>query len=327
MRGKNLLLASLAALIFLLTMNLFENHLPRPRYFAADALPENTVPMNVTFDDAVRLIGYQEIEHQAYSDGVLAGRLYFARVGEVEKKYTVSVLALMPDGQIIFAGDFPMGYTGYPRIESADWPENRGLRDEYFIELPVYTNEVTGAIALGVRVYSDSGTASVTGQGNIRSDGLVILKHFGIVAPSDADLDNATPRAVQVGEIFELVGSQFPAQARAGEEIQISVLWRGLQPTYDTHQRFLILRDSAGTIVHQQDDALIGGHFPSNALLPDQQIRADMPFSLPDTLTAGTYTLAIGVYTWPDVVRLPAYENGARLAEDTIILGEIEVKP
>lgn len=324
---RRLIAAGAAAAVLLFSFYLMETQLPRPRYFSADTLPEDTVPFEVTFDEAVQLIGYQPIAHDARSDGVLAGRLYFARVGEVQKDYLVSVVALMPDGQVIFAGDWPLGHTGYPRIDADDWPENRGLRDEYFIELPVYSNEVTSVITLGMRLYSEDGGVTAAGSAVIRSDGLVILKQFGVIHPADSLLENAESQSARIGDLFELTASKIPESASAGDSITVSALWRGLKETYATHQRFLILMDSQGRIVAQQDGPMFSEAFPSSALLPEQLLRADMNLPIPGDLPAGTYTLGMGIYRWPDIIRLPAFgKNGARLPDDTIILGEIAIR-
>jgi hypothetical protein len=35
----------------------------------------------------------------------------------------------------------------------------------------------------------------------------------------------------------------------------------------------------------------------------------------------------MGIYRWPDIIRLPAFgKNGTRLSDDTIILGEIAIR-
>lgn len=315
------------AALLLLLLYLMETQFPRPRYFAPESLPEGTLPLEVTFDDSVKLIGYQPLSHDARSDGVLAGRLYFARVGEVQKDYLVSVIAILPDERVIFAGDWPLGHTGYPRINPENWPEGRGLRDEYFIELPIFNVEKTGVITLGMRLYTEESQVTATGSAHIRSDGLVILKTFGVIHPEDAVLESATPQAVTVGETFALIGSRIPETASAGETITVSVLWRGLKETNATHQRFLVLMDSQGKIVSQQDGAMFSDSFPSSALLPEQTLRADMPFALPDNLPPAKYTLGLGLYTWPDILRLPAVgDNNIRLPEDIIPLGTLEIR-
>jgi hypothetical protein len=244
----------------------------------------------------------------------------------VQKNYLVSVIAILLDERVIFAGDWPLGQTGYPRINPEKWPEGRGLRDEYFIELPIFNIEKTGVLTLGMRLYAEESEVIAAGSGQIRSDGLVILKTFGVIHPDDAVLESAAPQAVTVGETFMLVGSQIPETAAAGETITVSALWRGLEETNAIHQRFLVLRDSQGRIMSQQDGAMFSDTFPSSALLPAQTLRADMPFALPDDLPPGTYTLGLGLYTWPDIVRLLAVgDNGIRLPDDMIILGEIKI--
>jgi hypothetical protein len=328
---SKLLAAGGAAAGILLVLFAMESELPRPRYFSANSLPEGTIPLDVTFDDVIRLVGYQPLEHGFYTNGILTGRLYFERVGPVTEDYRVSAVVILPDDTTVQAdqGDWVLGSSGYPDIPAQDWPDGRGLRDEFYIPLPAFSFETPAVARLGVLLYSPDGErASAVGSGTILGGDTLIVKSFGLVGQEDGELEDATPQDVVVNDQLRLMGSLVPEQGAAGETLTISTQWSALVESYEDFQGSVFLLNAAGEVVAQNDGGLLGENFPSSALLPGFPLRVDYLLVLPPDLAPGNYSVNLAAYrlTPTGSERLMAVgASGEVLADSVIELGEIEV--
>jgi len=132
--------------------------------------------------------------------------------------------------------------------------------------------------------------------------------------------------AVNFGDAIELVGYNLPRSAAPGELAPVTTMWRILGPAglgtvpANAYGRsaaiFIHLLDPAGEIVAQQDrlDSPAWNWQAGDSFAQLHQI------TLPAGLPPGEYSLMVGVYTRPDLVRLPIVGGGGRWE-----LGALEV--
>ena len=82
--------------------------------------------------------------------------------------------------------------------------------------------------------------------------------------------------------------------------------------------------DEDGEIVAQMDGIPLNGWLPTNKWQPNVQLIDSSTLTLPPDVAAGSYTLVTGMYTFPEIQRLPATNDvNGRWPNDAILLQEI----
>lgn len=102
---------------------------------------------------------------------------------------------------------------------------------------------------------------------------------------------------------LELVDWQMGSDRRPGQTVPITLTWRitqGQPPLTDIHF-FTHLLDTTGTLVAQDDAAVVHPVYWRQG----DFLVAQFAIVLPPDLPPGPYTLHTGMYTWPDIERVP----------------------
>jgi len=305
--------------------------LPRPRYYRVDTLPETVISQNATFDDAIQFIGYEPLRHAVVPNGVIAGRLYFARIGELETDYFVSAQLLSDNGEQLIAdgGDWEIGTTGYPAITASDWSVGQGLRDEFFIPLPTNffaTEDTIYHLSIAL-VRPDGSRAAITQAALPTSNNFARITSFyaGNLPPIQRGNTN---HQIQVGETLQLTSSTLSDNAMLGEPIAVNLTWQSINPTYQTLHYTAILLNDAGEIVNQVDAPLFNT-MPSPALPQGGQTDTIILLPTDNEIPSGLYTIAVGIYDFYSLNRLPIVdtsgENNQIVTDNLIQLGTVEI--
>ncbi|MCS6837010.1 MAG: hypothetical protein NZ750_13460 [Anaerolineae bacterium] len=105
---------------------------------------------------------------------------------------------------------------------------------------------------------------------------------------------------------------------RPGHDLVVNLYWRALRPAPADYTIFLHLRDSSGSVVAQQDEALLGTLYPTKNWLVGERIFTTHRLRLPEG-AAAPQALVLGLYAWPSLERASAGQDGA-LLEDGIVL-------
>lgn len=124
-----------------------------------------------------------------------------------------------------------------------------------------------------------------------------------------------TDAPVLLGDVFALrsSGTTMPTFG-AGDDVPVKLWWTAREDVTLDYSRALQLRNSAGDVVVQSDDALAlwatmdAPPVPSSAWPVDEVAFSRDVFTLPDELPSGAYTLWLSVYYWesPDAPLMPA---------------------
>ncbi len=160
---------------------------------------------------------------------------------------------------------------------------------------------------------------------------LAVWTPWGVIAPAYARPRpvtalpaEATPLPVTFGNTASLLGYRLPVDAvRPGQQLPVTLYWRGEQPTPTDYSLFLHLTDEQGLIIAQRDLFHGPGVFPTSQWPPGTQFADTYVLELPTTVYAPTQArLALGLYNHLDGARLPASTGG-----DSVTFGEVAVRP
>ncbi|MEW5985540.1 MAG: hypothetical protein AB1791_02800, partial [Chloroflexota bacterium] len=145
--------------------------------------------------------------------------------------------------------------------------------------------------------------------------------------PAGAQLALPTPfTPATFGEEMALVGyTSSPAAPRLGDTLTIELYWQALSPPTADYTVFLHLY-AAGqeerSPVAQDDAPPCRGHYPTSSWAAGEIVVESRRLAVPADLGADGAVLAVGVYQWPSLTRLPV--NGAAvLPGDRLLLDEI----
>jgi hypothetical protein len=158
-------------------------------------------------------------------------------------------------------------------------------------------------------------------------DGVTYVWICEAYARSRELLDIAQRREVVLGDHIELLGYDVSADTlSSGDELTVTLYWRSDgQVTEDDHV-FVHLQDADGTMAAQHDGVPAGSDRPTWSWQEGEIITDAHTLTTDGALPNGTYTLSVGMYSYPDGLRLAATgSDGARLPEDRVPLQDIRV--
>lgn len=134
------------------------------------------------------------------------------------------------------------------------------------------------------------------------------------------------PAASPVSEAngwIRLNGYALTSTATPGGQVLLSLLWQSLQPVTTDYQVFVHLLDAQGNKLLQRDGQPVVWLRPTSTWQPGEIITDHYGLLLPATLSAGRYTLAVGLYDPVTGQRLAVSAGPANYA---IELGPVQVE-
>jgi hypothetical protein len=111
---------------------------------------------------------------------------------------------------------------------------------------------------------------------------------------------------------------------KAGDTLHVTFFWKALQPIGVDYTVFLHVRDEYGENVSQRDGQPFDGLYPTSQWHPGETVALPLDVDLPLDLSAGSYSLAVGLYRLDTMERLPledgSSDNDAFIVDDTILV-------
>jgi len=131
----------------------------------------------------------------------------------------------------------------------------------------------------------------------------------------------------QFGDHIHLLGYRLSlSDLSAGDVLTVTLFWQSDGQLHEDYHVFVHLLDTDNLLAAQHDGVPVHRERPTWSW-QDMEVLQDEHMLLTDVgLPGGTYTLSVGMYDYPTMVRLPAIgPAGERLPEDRIVLQEIRV--
>jgi mannosyltransferase len=111
---------------------------------------------------------------------------------------------------------------------------------------------------------------------------------------------------------------------RPGDDIHLVLRWQALTHLERDYHSFVHLLDERNQVVAGHDKVPLNDYFRPTAWQVRQPLRDEYVVSLPRDLPTGTYTLELGLYSYPDLQRLPII-GGDQSQSDRMLLSPISV--
>jgi hypothetical protein len=289
---------------------------PPPRYASpGEIAPQH--PVDVTYPDLARLLGYDVAPDTLYPGDALEATLYWQVLGETSQNY-LSFIQVFGRGAKIGERDTHPGLGRYP---TSHWQAGEIIADT--IPVPLAEDALApAALRLDLGLYPPGGPRLTTVDGrDTISVGPVRL------AAREPTTPEGIPLAYRLGDEVRLVAwdPEWNGSVQPGETLRFTLYWACDAPSGQPLNVFVHLVGEKSPLA-QGDGPPMGGDYPTNLWDAGDVIADERVLALPGDLPTGRYPLLVGLYDLQTGVRLPALdEQGARLPADAIPLGAIEV--
>ena len=104
-------------------------------------------------------------------------------------------------------------------------------------------------------------------------------------------------------------------RVQPGETLHLVLYWQADSPVGADYNVFTHLLDASSALRAQQDNAPVGGTYPTSQWMAGELVVDAYDIALPSDLPAGVYTIEVGLYDWITQVRLTTSQG-----EDHVIL-------
>jgi uncharacterized membrane protein len=311
-----------------------QHDLPAAFYdFARAPAAEPTYPLDVTYGDALKLIGYDIVDNSKWRRTHF--RFYWQVLKPLPGDTTINMQVLTPWGDAVDDSALrPMpALLWYP---PAAWQPGETIVTE---SMPWYLSQAWApvlTVAAGGQNWAPQ-VASTAGGGRqpvVTADGRLRLpawgRQDGRLAPYERPYILAEEVTARFGDDdwkVRLVQWAAPLAAEPGSQLQVSLRWQADSPAPRDYNVFVHLRDESGRTVAT-------GDAPPTWFVPqptsrwvgdDRGVSTAHAISLPEGLAPGRYDLVVGWYDWQTGARLPLIDGLGNPAGDEFVLGPVTV--
>ncbi|MBN1180209.1 MAG: hypothetical protein JXD18_13440 [Anaerolineae bacterium] len=134
------------------------------------------------------------------------------------------------------------------------------------------------------------------------------------------------PLDVVLGEQVRLVGYDVAGTAEPGHILSLTLYWQALRSMDEDYTLFVHLLGEDGRLLAQHDAPPLGGVYPTSQWVPGDLFTQRVDLSLPPEAPPGTAALLAGMYTYPDIVRLPVAGDRPYARDGLVWLQDLAIR-
>ncbi len=134
--------------------------------------------------------------------------------------------------------------------------------------------------------------------------------------PVDADL----------GGQVRLLGYDLAGTSAPGADLSLTLYWQALRAPVEDYTIFVHLLGPEGELLAQHDAPPLGGLYPTSRWIAGDVFIQQVSLSVPTDAQPGTYALLAGMYTYPDLVRLPVAGDRPYARDGLVWLQSVEMR-
>ncbi len=254
----------------------------------------------------LRLLGYNLDRAEAAPGDPFLLTLFWQAAEPPGDAYEAELRLLGPQGETGLQRRMPLVRADFP---SDSWQAGDTWRGQHALHLPPGLE--SGLHRWQLVLCSGTGACRPLGEP-------LELGALRVEAPArrfDAP-DVALPVGARLGDVATLLGATLSADVlRAGETLQVELVWRAEQETERNYHVFLHLLGPNGAVIAQSDGEPASWTRPTTGWLAGEVIVDERELILPDALPPGDYRLVGGLYepASGDRLLLPDGESAAAI--------------
>ncbi len=257
------------------------------------ALPDDAVPLNIRYGDAIHLLGYRLRRPAIAAGETLKITLYWQADAAMTIDYDLSLNGLAFHEENVAKLD---AWPGRGLLPTSFWQPGVIYPDTY--QLPTaYDADTPTLLKLSVRfsqgLIEDGVGIPLPAEANGQPVGGILLDAGDLLAPPNRiQRPNASPFAL-FDQGIQLHGYAYDVDDKA---LTVAVIWSTAHPVPGDYTIFVHLVDGEGNLIGQGDAPPRDGYWPTSHWRPGEAVDSWHAIPLPDGLPAGNYTLRVGVY-------------------------------
>ena len=290
-------------------------------------------PLQVDFDDTIRLLGYDIIYDR---DREVNFVLYWQALRPLNREYSIALYLISPAGEVIQSTTAPQpALVWYP---TSRWRPGETIRVTVNT-LPWSTKDLAQyGVAVGVASPDGTGGPEMHLQPRVKEastvtrllDGgfLVELAWFkkiwGMHQAAHEPRTFTRPDmehdiTANFADLVELRGYTLEPR-EPGRPLHVQLLWHSLTHIPESYTVFVHLTDSRGKIWGQQDSIPGEGTLPTTAWVPGEYIRDRYTLHSPEQVSGEALRLAIGLYNADTGERLGLIDASGRVHDNSVLV-------
>lgn len=329
--GLRRALAPIPVIVVVVALAYFaENDLPRPP--TVSALPATARPVGATYDNTLRLVGY-EVQTEYSRAGIIEPfkpyviTFYWELLERTPIDYGFGLAYIIDDRRVI-GFDHPVGVVNYPFTPTSEWEPGRIYVEHVGLGYKRYDGPVGISGQLMLAVYSSPTAVPLLPAEGIAGSPLnlelaqpAIIWGNGLLPEGLALRDEPVP----FGETLLLWGWDMPAAARPGETVEVTLGWETTGvPITNSYALAVYVFDAAGQFTGLQADSAPQDGTLLTTSLPERYRFGDVK-RVPLPSEPGTVSLYAGVYDHVTRDRLFTPDAAPEM-NNLVLLGTIEVR-
>jgi len=295
----------------------------KPPLLSETELEKIPNPMAVTFDDQIKLLGYEVGRKAVWPGESLDVTLYWQALAPMERNYSVFVHLLDENDLVLASQDTFPGQGTYP---TGLWRAGDAIADVYTIAVPT-TAFTPSSVQLEVGLYefqSGKRLAVYGPQGeplgdNVRFYRIEVLPHEGSDVPN--------PVRFNFGNQIALVGYDLEGQAVGpGEEIHLTLYWEALALMERDYTVFTHVIGERDRIWAQVDSQPQEGAAPTSTWSRGQVLVDEYHLLIEPETPPGVYDIEVGLYLAATGERLGLLDEAGHWMDSRVLLTKVRVR-
>jgi hypothetical protein len=132
---------------------------------------------------------------------------------------------------------------------------------------------------------------------------------------------------VTLGGQVRLVGYEPSGDPAPGRALGLTLYWQALEAVAQDYTIFVHLLGPEGELAAQHDAPPFNGVYPTSSWLAGDIFTEHVTLPLPKDIQPGRYDLVVGMYSYPDIIRLPVAGDRPYAQHRLIWLQHVDLPP
>lgn len=303
----------------------------KPTHIDEARLPKDMTRLDLSFGETpIKLLGGHIEVDDAHPGDMVPLSLYWRASDKPDEDALAFVQILGRDKEAISGVDC---YPGRGTFPPSLWEPGVIYRDRYRLTLPRDT-EVPTLAALYAGLYQEDRTQlSVTRPPDETPLEMMLLDLLPVrpIEPPSAEVAHKV--GARLGDAITLVGYDMSTtEARHGDTISLTLVWRAEQAPRADHTAFLHIVHEDGTLISQSDHPPLDGAYPTSFWIAEDVVRDLHTLRIRTSAPVGHHLIVAGMYESRTRQRLQAEwdgsgaTNGLRIEDDAVVIGRLTIQ-
>jgi len=296
---------------------------PSPHFIAAEEIPADTLPLNLTYGEEVQLLAYRLERAEVRPGESLRIALYWRALHEMDEDFSLYVQALGWDGSKLGQRDsFPAGGS----LSTSLWPSGEIIAESF--QLPItepVQHPMAARIEIGLYRLDDGERLEARDESGQRVEEPALAR-VKVEGPSSG-AQPQHPLDALFGGHARLVGYDLdPAPLETKGSAPLTLHWEALGSFGSDYTVFVQLLDRDGNIVAQGDGPPLSNTYPTSMWAAGERLADAHVLRSEAPLPPGTYQLIAGFYLPDTGERLLVQDSSTRSLQDhAVVSAEVRV--